>query len=49
MARKFYYITIGLTVKLADKEAVNRSVFDQVNVRLSDTVHRNMYQDYVFF
>ena len=27
-----YYITIGLTVKLNDKETVNGSCFDQVSV-----------------
>ena len=49
MAGQFYYITIDLTVKLNDKETVNRSCFEQVSVRLSDAAYRNMNQEYVFF
>ena len=37
------------TVKLTDKETVNRPVFDEVGVRLSDAAHRNMNQKYVLF
>ena len=48
-ARQFYYIKIDLTVKLNDKETVNRSCFDQVSVRLSDAAHRNVNQKYIFF
>ena len=48
MTRQLYCVTIDLTVKLNDKETVDRSCFSQ-SVPLSDAAHHNINQIYVFF